>query len=42
MRGSLDESEEVVFYWHGYIYNLEAADPFETPITSYYQNPIFI
>ena len=40
MRGSLDETEEVVFYWHGTIYNKETADPFESPITSYSSNPI--
>ena len=40
MRGSLDETAEVVFYWHGYIYNHEIADPFASPITSYYESPI--
>lgn len=40
MRGSLDETEEVVFYWHGYIYNKETADPFATPETSYFSSPI--
>ena len=40
MRGSLDENEEVVFYWHGYIYNQETIEPFGTPETSYYSSPI--
>ena len=40
MRGSLDENEEVVFYWHGYIYNQESYDPFADPETSYYSSPL--
>jgi len=40
MRGSLDESKETVFYWHGYIYNQERADPLASPNTSYYSSPI--
>ncbi len=40
MRGSLDETEEVVFYWHGYIYNRETVDPFASPDTSYFSSPI--
>ena len=34
MRGSLNESEDTVFYWHGYIYNQETADPMASPDTS--------
>ena len=40
MRGSLDETEEVVFYWHGYIYNQENVGPFEETTTSYFSSPI--
>lgn len=40
MRGSLDESQEVVFYWEGYIYNQEVADSFASPQTSYGASPI--
>lgn len=40
MRGSLDASEDVVFYWHGYIYNQETAAPFASPETSYSSSPI--
>lgn len=40
MRGSLDENQEVVFYWEGYIYNQEKMDPFASPETSYGSSPI--
>lgn len=40
MRGSLDETEEVVFYWHGYIYNHETQDPFGVTETSYASSPL--
>lgn len=40
MRGSLDETEEVVFYWHGYIYNHETAAPTDPVVTSYGAYPI--
>ena len=40
MRGSLDPEEEVVFYWHGYIYNHEVEDSFAEPVTSYGASPI--
>ena len=40
MRGSLNESEDTVFYWHGYIYNQETADPMASPDTSYSSYPI--
>ena len=40
MRGSLDESQEVVFYWEGYIYNQERFDPLAPPQTSYGASPI--
>lgn len=40
MRGSLDAEEEVVFYWHGYIYNHELQDPFAETETSYGSSPI--
>ena len=40
MRGSLQSDEEVVFYWHGYIYNHELQDPYGETETSYSASPI--
>ena len=40
MRGSLQSDEEVVFYWHGYIYNHELQDPYAETETSYSASPI--
>ena len=40
MRGSLEADEEVVFYWHGYIYNHELQEPYAETETSYSASPI--
>ena len=39
-RGSLNPEEEIVFYWDGYIYKHEFADPEAYPQTSYFSDPI--
>ena len=35
MRGSLDEDDEIIFYWTGFIYNQVDADPYGEPVSDW-------